>query len=67
MFVWLDLVYAIAGGALVWGFKDKFVAWGRRVYAWWKGTEDYAVALENKAKALQAKAAAIKAAVAPKK
>ena len=67
MFVWLDLVYAFAGGAVVWLFKDTLVAWGKRIYAWWKGAEAYAVLLESKAKALQAKADAIRAAVATKK
>lgn len=45
-----------AGGAIVWFFKDKLLAW-------YKGAEHFAQDLKAKAAALDAKAQAIKNAV----
>ncbi|WP_315731692.1 MULTISPECIES: hypothetical protein [unclassified Bradyrhizobium] len=46
----------LAGGALVWHFKEKFVSW-------WHGAETYVQMLKAEAAAIEAKAAALKAVV----
>lgn len=51
-----DIVVFIAGGALVWFFKDKLLAW-------YKGAEHFAQDLKAKATALEAKASAVKSVV----
>jgi len=51
-----DIAVFIAGGALVWFYKDKLLAW-------YKGAEHFAQDLKAKAAALEAKAAAVKSAV----
>jgi hypothetical protein len=56
MFAMIDLVYLCAGGAIVWLYKDKFLAW-------WGGAEAFAVKLKAEAAAIEAKISTIKAAV----
>ena len=55
MFAVVDLFYLAVGGALVWFYKDEFLAWT-------KGAEAFAAKLKADAEAIEAKAAAIKAA-----
>lgn len=52
----IDIPVFIAGGALVWFEKDRFLAW-------YQGAEAFATKLKANAAALEAKAAAIKSAV----
>lgn len=56
MFALIDIPVFIAGGALVWLEKDRFLAW-------YQGAEAFAVKLKADAAALEAKASAVKAAV----
>lgn len=51
-----DIAVFVAGGALVWFYKDKLLAW-------YKGAEHFAQDLKAKAAAIEAKAAAVKSAV----
>lgn len=52
----IDVAWFAAGGALVWFYKD-------RLLAWYKGAEHFAQDLKAKAAALEAKAQAVKDAV----
>lgn len=56
MFAMIDVMWFVAGGALVWFYKDKLLAW-------YKGAEHFAQDLKDKAAAIEAKAQAIKNAV----
>lgn len=49
----IDIPIFIAGAALVWFYKDKFLAW-------YQGAEKFAAKLKADAAALEAKAAAVK-------
>jgi hypothetical protein len=42
MFAMIDIVWFIAGGAVIWFFREP-------VTRWYKGAEDYAGALKDKA------------------
>ena len=53
----------LVGGALVWHFKDRFVAIGRKIVSWFKGAQYLIDRAKSDAVALQAKLDAIKAAV----
>jgi hypothetical protein len=59
-FALIDISVFIAGGALVWFEKDRFLAW-------YHGAEAFAAKLKADAAGLEAKAAAVKAAIAPPK
>lgn len=56
LFAMIDVAWFAAGGALVWFYKD-------RLLAWYKGAEHFAQDLKAKAAALEAKAQAVKDAV----
>lgn len=53
----------LAGGALVWHFKDFFVSAGRKFVSWFKGAQYLAAKAQADAVALEAKLAAAKAAI----
>ena len=57
-------VGGVAGGALVWHFKDWFVAAGRKVVSWFKGAQYLAAKAQADVTALTQKLEAAKAAVA---
>lgn len=49
MFALVDILYFVAGGALIWFSRDP-------VTRWYKGAEDYVGALEDKIRAIKAAA-----------
>jgi len=48
MFALVDILYFVAGGALIWFFREP-------VTRWYKGAEDYYGAMKDKAEAILAK------------
>jgi hypothetical protein len=54
----------LAGGALVWHFKDGFfVPVGRKIVSWFKGAQYLVAKAQADAVVLEAKLAAVKAAI----
>jgi hypothetical protein len=45
MFAMVDILYFIAGGAVIWFFREP-------ITRWYKGAEDYYGALKDKAEAM---------------
>jgi hypothetical protein len=54
--IFVFIAGGVGGGALVWHYKDKFIAW-------YHGGEAFAKKLEAQAAALQAKANSVRAAI----